>query len=363
MEKQRTKTSSWKKLVLVFAAAMIFLLPVKAVYANSLPPPSVVWFSFVYQTTQTPRLLGVQLIACRTTNCEQPVLLQQYGTCDGAGCVTSPPKLAEWPSDFECAANVCRSATSVGYMETGFKLVVQFSDRVRASEVMEKLPLLYGEVSTWRVLVRDTDLSIEGAPPPAVSDPARSFPKQPLLQFGLSILVELLVAGVCFWRTVEPRYLEGKLLIVLLVNLVSLPVVWFFFPALGQFQSSANLTIGFIVLLAAFIYAALLAGIYRSENKTRRWVVALTALSLPVTAFCSLVVFSFLNGYYGRNITVQGLPASVTIFASEVFAVVFEAILITILSKKSLPLRVIWITSLLMNAASFGVGLLLNNIR
>ena len=295
MGKQRYQTISWRT-VLVFVAGVIFLLPVQVAYANSLPPPSVVWFTFDYATAQTPRLLGVQLIACTTVNCEQPVLLQQYGTCDGAGCLPSPPKLTGWSNDFGCAANICRSTAFPSHGGTDFKLVVQFSDRVRISEFVKKLLSEYGEVIAWRVIVQDADLSIKSSNLPVVSDPNRYYPKQPLLLFGLSIVVELLVAGVCFWRTVEPRYFEGKLLIVLLVNLLSLPVVWFFFPSLGQFQSDANRNIGVFVLVAAFIYAALLAAIYRSENKTRRWVIILTFISLPVTAFCFIATFYVMGG-------------------------------------------------------------------
>jgi hypothetical protein len=359
MREQRGRTISWKKTVFVFVAVLIFLLPLNGAYANSVVPPSVAWFTFDYKTAQTSRLLGVQLIACTTVNCEQPVLLQQYGTCDRSGCITSAPKLTGWSNDFGCAANICRSAAYPSHGGTDFKLIVQFSDQVRTSEVVEELPSGYGEDAAWRVVVRDGDLSIEADTLPIVSNPGRVYPTNPLLLFGLSILVEILVAGVCFWWTVDPRHFEGALLMVLLVNLLSLPVVWFFFPSLGQFQSEANQSKGLLVLFLAFIYAVLLVGIYRSGYRTRNWLIGLTLLSLPVTIFFSLVAFSFLPGYYARYVSVQGLPANLTIFLSEVFVVVFEAIPMTILSKRALPLKWIWITSLLMNAASFVTGLFL----
>jgi len=44
---------------------------------------------------------------------------------------------------------------------------------------------------------------------------------------------------------------------------------------------------------------------------------------------------------------------------SELFAVVAEAVLIAVLSKQSLATKWIWVTSLLMNAASFAFGLFL----
>ncbi len=359
MGKGLARTTSWKKTAFVFVAVLIFLLPVKIALANSAAPPSVVWFTFDFKTASTPRLLGVQLIACLTANCEQPVLLQQYGTCDHTGCITSAPQLTGWSNDFGCATNICRSAAYPSHGGTDFKLVAQFSDRVRASEVVEKLPSNYGESSAWQVIVLDSGLSVEAGTLPAVSNPGRVYPANPLLLFGISILVEILVAGLCFWWKVEPRLFESSMWIVLLVNLLSLPVVWFFFPSLGRFQSQANQSRGLFVLFAAFIYAALLSGIYRSGNKTRNWLIGLTLLSLPVTIFFSMVAFSFFRGYYARYVTVQGFPANLTVFLSEVFAVVFEALLITILTKRSLSLRLIWMTSLVMNAASFVTGLLL----
>ncbi len=362
MGKQRARTISWKKAILLCALAATFVLPVRAVLANSGPPPSVAWFSIVYETAQTPRLLGIQLIACMDANCEQPILLQQYGRCDQAGCLSSTPQLSGWNNNFACAANICRSSAYPNHSGNNFKLVAQFSDRVRSSGVVAKLPSQYGEDLSWRVSVREADLSIETGPLPAVSDRNRSFPRQPLLLFFASILVEVVVAGACFWRTVEPSHFESSLGIVFLVNLVSLPVVWFFFPSLGQFQSEANRSLGLIFLTAAFFYGALLAVIYRSGGKTRGWIIALSVLSLPFTALCALIIPSFLNGYESGSVFVQGLPANLAIAASEVFAVVFEAVLITILSKGRLPVKWIWISSLLMNAASFVTGMYLSNI-
>jgi hypothetical protein len=359
MGKQRARTIFRKKSNFVFLAVLIFLLPGDRVLANSTAPPSVVWFTFYSKTVQSPHMQGVQLIACSTENCEEPVLLQQHGSCDRPGCVISTPKITGLTNDFGCAADICRSSAYPSHGGTAFRLVVQFSDRVRISEVVDELPARYGEEKAWRVTVRDRDLTLEADALPAVSNPGRVFPSRPLLLFGLSILVEILVAGVCFWFTVEPPHFEGALFMVLLVNLVSLPVVWFFFPSLGRFQSEGNRDFGVLVLFLACIYAALLAAIYRTGKKAHNWLIGLTLLSLPVSILCSLVAFSWLPGYYGRYVTAQGLPANLVIAAAEVFAVVFEALLITYLSKGSLPRRWIWVTSLLMNAASFITGVLL----
>ena len=247
MGKQRARTTSWKN-AFFFVAAVAFLLPVGIVYANSGPPPSVAWFLFDYTVNPSPRFQGIQLIACTTTECTEPVLLQQFGTCDGSDCLTSPPALTGGDNDFACAANVCRSSAFPDHGGTDFKLVVQFSDRVRVSEVTGKLPTKYGQNAAWRVVVQETDLSLKSSGLPAVSNPDWNYSKRPIWQFGLSILVELVVAGLFieFLLKGNPASFEGRLWIVLLVNLLSLPVVWFFFlpqacqSATGTVQAAFN---------------------------------------------------------------------------------------------------------------------------
>ena len=70
--------------------------------------------------------------------------------------------------------------------------------------------------------------------------------------------------------------------------------------------------------------------------------------------------FLLMMAYYGgRTVYAQGLPATLVILVSELFAVITEALLISILCKLPLKTRWIWMTSLAMNAASFIVGQLL----
>ena len=360
MSKVRANTTIVKKFVLVCVVALIALLPGDVAYANAASPPSVVWFTFDYKTAQIPKLVGIQLIGCETTNCGRAVLLQQYGTCDGVGCLALPATLTVKPNDFGCAGNKCRSAAFPSHGGTDFRLVVQFSDRIRISEVISKLPSSFVEDTAWRVVVQGTDLSMQPDTIPVVPDPYVLNIQHLLGRLGLSIVVELLVAGLCFqiWSNTDRRRLMGRLLIILLVNLVTLPVVWFFFPSLGQFQSDASHKLGIFVLIVAVSYADLLIGIYRSVHKIRRWLIILTLISLPIIGVCSLVLY-ILVSYGNSAVIAQGLSFNLTLFASEVFAVAFEAILIAILSKRSLPFGLICVTSLLMNAASFFLGQLL----
>jgi len=353
-----------KAMSVVSLVTTILLIPGAVASANSTAPPSVVWLTFDYELPQTPRLLGVQLLACPATGCEQPVLLQQYGTCTGAECVTSPPTITGWNSDFGCASGICRSSAYPSHGGTEWRLVAQFSDRIRSSDVAGPLPSQYAETAAWRVRVRETDLRlVPDAAIPTLRDPLALFQKN-LWRLGLSIVVELLVAAVCFrlWATTDTGGLPDRLWMVFLLNLLSLPVVWLFFPAFGQFQTEASQGLGVFVLLAALAYATALAGIYLSSGKTHQWLVVLTLISLPVVGFGAFVVWALTSYMGSRTVIVAGLSSNATILASEVFAVVFEAVMMAILSKRSPGSKGIWITSLLMNAASFGAGLVLNRV-
>ncbi|MCP4602335.1 MAG: hypothetical protein GY847_17770 [Proteobacteria bacterium] len=67
-------------LVFLWLLVTIVLSHSVIVYANATPTPAVAWFTIDYQTIRWHRLDGIQLIGCDTTSCNQPVLLQQYGT-------------------------------------------------------------------------------------------------------------------------------------------------------------------------------------------------------------------------------------------------------------------------------------------
>ncbi len=359
MKKICGQKTVWIRVLLGGLVGVICFFPLQSARANSLPPPAVVWLVFEYATSPTPRLSGVQLLGCETSACEQPVLLHQYGICNQTGCVASPELLTDFEDDFECSGDFCRASTTWGYSWPGFRVVAQFTDRVRVSEVAEGLPADYGEERTWRVLVNQADLSLQSeATPPEIDDPFQAVYKN-LGWAGISIAVELLAAGLCFqlFARTDLHQLPKRLLMVLLVNLINLPVAWLFIPALGRFQEETSLSFGYLILFTAGAFTALLAFIYRTEGKTRRWLVILTAIMLVLIAFCYLAVLPALPIGYGSAVHVWGLSTSGVIITVEVFAIVFEALMITLLSRRTLSPGLIWLVSFIMNAASFLIGI------
>jgi hypothetical protein len=350
-----------KKLLLFILIALITLLPTTIALANSAAPPSVVWFTLVCETGHRPRLEGIQLVGCPTEQCEQPVLLQQYGTCEADGCLPPPVTLPDgFATSFGCAADQCRGMSYNDYGGMDFKLVAQFSDQVRSSPLTSHLPSEFSEVVAWNVIVGETDLSLTpDATIPTLNEPYELFPRD-MAWLGLSILVELLVAGVCFYflTPADRSQWLNRLLVVLLVNLATFSSLWLFFPAFGQFHRAGSRYLGVIAMLVSVFYMALLVIIYRSPRKVRRWAIPLTVLGGLLTGFgCS---FLLLLAYFGgATVYVQGLSLTLVILLSEIYAFIVEAVLITVLLKLPLKTRWVWITSLLMNAASFIVGLIL----
>ena len=136
----------------------LFLGLVLGVQANSPYPTTGMWLTFEYEIPQQPKILGVQVVGCADSGCEQTVLLQQYGSCDSSPCLTTPPEAGEWINISDCTNRECHFASHV-YYGTEFKLVVQFSDKVRVSDSAAKMPQSTRE-SGWRVTVQENGLDV-----------------------------------------------------------------------------------------------------------------------------------------------------------------------------------------------------------
>jgi len=135
-------------------------------------------------------------------------------------------------------------------------------------------------------------------------------------------------------------------------------VVWLTFPAFGQFQSSGSRLLGAITLGIVLFYMLLLLVIYRSPRKVRLWAIPVIILASVASSAACLLMLA-LNYYGGATVYVQGLTPTMVVALSEAFAVLAEAVLIGILWRQSLRAWWVWAVSLLMNAASFVVGVAL----
>lgn len=357
---QRTRpVPAWRGIVglFLFWVLLALLLPLHRAAANAAPPPNLIWFRFDDSAAALPRE-GVQLLRCQNPACEQPELLQQYGVCDAPACLSGGMVATErYP--LTCRADRCMYVYGYGGFSTVnyLRLIVQCPDQVRQSNVFPSVEEVnYQYETAFRVSMTNGSLQVE--PDPEAPVEARA----PIIAFGVTLAVELAVAALVLLRlSVARREVGILLLMIALINLLSFPVVWTFFPALGFFQEESKRVFGTYMLVLALAYGGVVGGIRWVDNLRRRWVLGIGALlSIPLMLLClgPIVVVNF-TSYSPTPPLADGLPYGVTLTLSELFAFGFETLLIYLASRRRLNIGQAALLSLLMNAASFLAGLLL----
>ncbi len=151
----------------VLLACLSLALWVRPASANAAPPSPRMWFQLAYGEKRPGALQGAQLARCTGSDCANQELLQQYGRCDGMGCVAGLPPAASFSERFECAQDTCLSAW--GYQHspdagTNLQLILQYPDGVRTSQPFAA-PQLNAGMSTynWLVQITDQGLSVSAA--------------------------------------------------------------------------------------------------------------------------------------------------------------------------------------------------------
>lgn len=356
-------------LVTIFVIAAISLtLPLQPAAANSAPPPAVNWFYIEYPEDARLRVEGAQVWGCADEICEQPELIQTWGQCSSPECL--PPGAepvsgaATIASRFECAPVSgemrCRSA-AFQYGYPFFRLAVQFDDRLRTHP--NPLPLpgqgAYGETHHWRVTVVDPDRL---ALAETEARPRGGLPVPPFAAFfGITLVIELLVAGIYAairWKLEFPTLIL-RLVLITVINLLTYPVVWGFFPTLQRFSAPGYRSAGWGLMAFTLLMGGLLwVAINASTNRRRIVAGVITALTFAGGLIC-LTMTAFAASYGGYDLTAGGLPPLVVLLLAETYAVVVEGVLIFGFTRREVGLREALLLSLGMNAASFLVGLLL----
>ncbi|MBN2005934.1 MAG: hypothetical protein JXA21_21430 [Anaerolineae bacterium] len=337
--------------------AGLCLLNLQGVSANAVPPPQRMWFAFERINSAPALPHALQLLACETETCDAPLAIYQYRVCDAAECLPGAVESSDYEG-LECAGNRCVLTIYGGYSLSTkyFKLIAQYSDRVRSSAATV---WTWGEWNdpalSWTVQVRETDLTLAEK----VESGGRTLEIPDLLQsMALTFVTELVVAGVGLWllRKAEIEKLSGRLLMVGLINILSYPLVWIVFPFWTQFQNQSLRTFSVYLTAAILLYVVALVWVYSPARPKVGWKIALTALSLPFTLVMLFAVM-FVASYGNYRLAVPGMSYPVMVLVAEVFVVAFEATLIFVLSRKTVPLKHAVIVSLSMNLASFLAGL------
>jgi hypothetical protein len=346
----------WKiiALVLLSGGLTVLLLP-NRVDANAGPPPNVLWFHFAAQET-TPTREGVQLVRCDNQTCSQPKLVRQVGVCDAPPCVTETETVTR-TTTLECRANRCMALYGYGGFEHKefLRLIVQYPDQVRLSNVFT-LSHESDDQYEETLQVRITNGALRVAPGP--SDSERNRPWLPA--WGLTLVVEVAVAALVLWRLgLVRRELTILLSLIGVLNLLSFPVVWVFFPALGFFHTNLDVVFGTAILLVALLYGGVVGGIRWIDTIGRRLLLVGVAVGLLPIILIGTIFFAVFFGYGYQLPIAYGLPAHITLLLSELFAFIFEAVLIYLASRRALRIGQAALLSLAMNTASFLAGVLL----
>jgi hypothetical protein len=339
----------------------IALLFATIVQANAPAPPTYAWFTFTDAASKPVMVQSAQFVECETIACERPVLLLQSGTCQVNGCLRSVPALTSSLHRFDCAEQTCLYVVDPISDRTPrryYKLIVQFADGVRSSQgfrLSQKGQFAFSTSDRLQVRVQAGELTI--APDTSASHPSRL--DLFWIAFGLTQVTELAIAAVVlWWLKVDRSFLVKTLVAIAFINLLTFPVVWWFFPSLQPFHYRAERVVGALSLVVAIVFGLLLARQSIVTLKTLGKFFGGWLLSLPLLAILGFLVLLFFAPSEWLP-SASGFTARITLPASELFAFGGETWLIHRVSQPMLSLPKAGLLSLLMNTASLLLGLLL----
>ena len=343
--------------IALWCSILTLLYISQVVRANSAPPPNRIWF--VFADGRLPS--AAQLQGCSDTACTQIDLLHEYGRCESADCIDTPKQLQSPTDYFDCADGRCLF-TSYAQLPPYLKLAAQFPDGDRSTD-----PFAATFTDRWAasntVSVSTENARLRLTPSTrtiALGTLGKALPW--LLPSGLlTLLVEVLVslAILFFVFKAHSATLAGWGAWIAVANLLSYPATWLFFPTLGAFGMSNERLLGSFVMLAVFVLAGLLIGLRHAQRRNIKIALGIL-LGLLLAVFCAgSFVLLALAGYASYfPSTASGLPSATLLILAELFAVIFETIVIYLLNKRQLALARVAVMSLTANAASFLIGLL-----
>ena len=307
--------SSSRRFATILAAAILFLLPFQAARSADVGPKPSMSFSFVYRIKPIPVIVsGVQL-ECSDPTCSDAAPLAQMG-----------------PQNFSCSYTTCNSL-AYGYREY-HRLNITFSDgRARLSNVFTKKAF----AAAYKVDVRSDDLLV-------TETKSLSITGYPLFDVvfwacgGLFYLIlwGLLIAYVVRIGKADPAA-KFPVPLSILIGLVAA-----FMLIGGLFISKGLLTTVLIELLLGLGYA-----LWRKRSLA---VILTTILLLNLATQPALwVTISALNSSYSW----------IAILLAELVVWLAEAVGLYLVQRKSVKFTEMLLLSLVLNLASFLVGLFL----
>jgi hypothetical protein len=304
-------------LAIILAAAILFLLPVHTARADTGPKPSMS-FTFVYKIEPAPTILSGSLLECSDPACTDATALKQEG-----------------PQHFSCSTTSCDSL-AYGYSKY-HQLSIEFSDgKTRLSNVFTKTAF----DAVYTVTVQEDALLVSeklGGPPLNLTGS---------LPFDLSVWA----CGGCFYLIL------WGLLIAYLITAGK--------PG-ATFKSMVPLYIS-IWLVSAFM---LVGGVFLSKGLLTTVIVeVLLGLGYalwrkrPLVTLLTTILLLNLATQPALWMTIRALDSRyswIAISFAEGIVWLVEAVGLFLVQRKSVKFTEMLLLSLVLNLASFGVGLFL----
>ena len=344
--------------MLIFALALLLIIPTTAALANSLPPPFQIFLRFIPADNTSHSIDGVQLVGCEDSSCSAPQTLAQFGACTAPGFLNTPPVLPEsWR--LECAGTRCLFESDFHEIKTlppYLQVITLQADQGRASQVFQSPDCDYCTIA-WKVDLSESELAV--VVDEEFVDPDRAY-REFFLTYLFTVLVELLVAAVFIMIFRKSIKVTAKKLILttLLANLLSYPISWLVIPAFGQFQADFYRRVSIMVIVTVVIVTVASILLQKKRGKLKRGTIIALIVAIPVCAVLFLIGM-FASSYGNYRVHVSGLPWSVVVILAETFAVIFESFVLSTLLRPELSFKKALLLSLVTNAASFLLGLLL----
>lgn len=337
-------TAFYSRLLLGLTLALLLGTLLPHTTAANAAPSTIFRFEFEYDLASPPTLEGAQLVACDGGQpCDSPQLLATFGQCEGAGCLVAT---GSEPATFTCNPAACEVDLWDVENDGPYYAVFDFTDKLRVTPLLESGPRSY------RTTIQPDGLQL------------RSIFREPYYEFVVLFLIPAflftwIIESVVVWLLLRTRHrrtrddLLGTLLGWLIpLHMVTIPMVWFFFPALHwnanvQHHQFGLIAAGLLLLVSA---AALL---YRKHRLT--WGIAAGLVLL------ALVAIPLLWAAGSEAAVLPALPLSPGILTllAEGFVFAFEACFLYIVGRGRLTVGYAALLSILANAASWGGGELL----
>jgi hypothetical protein len=95
--------------------------------------------------------------------------------------------------------------------------------------------------------------------------------------------------------------------------------------------------------------------VQKKRVRVKKWVSVVLAISVPV-CLISYMIASVTVPYGDQTVVTNGLPWSLVVLLAEIFAVVFESVVLFVFNKRDIPYKNVLPFALIAKGASFLLG-------